>query len=205
MRNQTELSVKARTNSLFLILLFPAMLLAQPQEVIDAYNLNSAIQSGNAEKVRESIKSESNVNFQYNGRNALHTACNKGNPEIAKLLIDAGAEINSISEEGAGRTALQMVCGSFDPENVPELVEELLLNGADPDLARDIDQYPLFESINRGHAEAVKLLLEHGASTSIINSMDQGPLEYANFLLKRGVSEPVYKENLKKIQSILNK
>lgn len=195
--------MKARTSSFSLLLLFPALLLAQPQEVIDAYELNSAIQSENVEKVKESIKSKTNVNYQFNGRNALHTACNKGNPEIASLILEAGVEINSISENGAGRTALQMVCGRVNSENVPELVELLLKHGADPDLTRDMDQYPLFESINRGHAEAVQLLLAHEASTSIRNTMDQGPLEYADFLLDRGVSDDGHKENLKKIQSIL--
>lgn len=183
--------MKTLTLTVSLMLLVPALLMAQPPEVIDAYNLNSAIQSRNVEKVKESIKSKSNVNFQYNGRNALHTACNVGSPEIAKLILDAGAEVNSISENDAGRTALQMVCGRLDPENVPELLELLLENGADPELAKNKDQYPLFESINGAHVGAVKLLLEHGASTAIKNSMDQGPLEYVDYLINRGVNDKI--------------
>jgi len=188
---------------LCLVLLVPAALLAQPQEVIDAYELNSAIQNGNVEKVKELIQNKSNVNFQYNGRNALHTACNKGNPEIAKLILDAGAEVNSISENDAGRTALQMVAGRMDPSNVPELIELLLQNGADPDLAKNIDQYPVFETINRGHVEALKLLLQHGASRDIKNSMGQGPLEYAEYLLNRGISDESMKKRLETMQKVL--
>ena len=195
--------MKARASSLFIILLFPAILLAQPQEVIDAYHLNSAIQSRNVEQVKENIKSKSNVNFQYNGRNALHTACNVGSLEIAKLLIDAGAEVNSISEEGVGRTALQMVTGRFDPANVPELVELLLQSGADPELARNIDQLPVFEAIDQGHVEALKSLLAHGASSDIRNSAGQNPLEYTDYLLTRGVSDEGTKLKLQAIKDLL--
>lgn len=196
--------MKARASSLGIIFLFPVILLAQPQEVIDAYHLNSAIQSRNVEQVKENIKSKSNVNFQYNGRNALHTACNVGSLEIAKLLIEAGAEVNSISEEGIGRTALQMVAGRFDPEDVPELVELLLQSGADPELARNIDQLPVFEAIEQGHVEALKSLLEHGASMDIRNSSGQGPVEYVDYLLTRGVSEEEMKFKLQAIKELLN-
>lgn len=196
--------MKARAGSLCIILLFPALLLAQPQEVIDAYQLNSAIQSRNVEQVKENIKSKSNVNFQYNGRNALHTACNVGSLEIAKLLIDAGAEVNSISEEGVGRTALQMVAGRFDPANVPELVELLLQSGADPELARNIDQLPVFEAIEQGHVEALKSLLAHGAPTDIRNSAGQNPLEYTDYLLNRGVSDEGKKLKLQAIKDLLS-
>ena len=195
--------MKSRTKILCFFLCLPAILWAQPQKVIDAYELNSAIQSKNAEKVKKLIKSQSNVNFQYNGRNALHTACNVGNPEIAKLVIDAGVEVNSISEEGAGRTALQMVCGRIDPTHVLALVELLLQSGANPELAKNPDQFPVFESILRGHVEACKLLLEHGASTEIKNSMDLDPKEYAEYLLNRGISDEGMKTRLKEIQSML--
>ena len=195
--------MKIRTRILCFFLCVPAILWAQPQEVIDAYELNSAIQSKNVEKVKELIKSKSNVNFQYNGRNALHTACNVGNPEIAKLVIDAGVEVNSISEEGAGRTALQMVCGRIDPTHVPALVELLLQSGANPELAKNPDQFPVFECIGRGHVKALKALLEHGASTEIMNSMNQDPPDYADYLIDRGISDEGMKARLKEIQSLL--
>ena len=41
--------------SVFLFVLLPMLLLAQPKEVIDAYNLQNAVNSNNVEKVKKLI------------------------------------------------------------------------------------------------------------------------------------------------------
>lgn len=52
------------------------------------------------------------------------------------------------------------------------LIPALLLESkADPDLALNPDQSPLFEAIGNAHVGSVKLLLEHGASISLKNSL----------------------------------
>jgi len=192
------------TIALSILMLLPALLLAQPQEVIDAYNLNQAILSKNTDELKKLIKEGGDVNYQYNGRNALHTACDKGYTEMASLIVEAGADVNSYSEEGIGSSPLQIVCG--DPmEDFSELAALLIANDADPNLTLNPDQAPLFVAIANAHAKSVKVLVEHGASTELKNSMDQSPLEHVNYLIERGVSDAERKANLQKINELLSK
>ncbi len=187
---------------LIVLLLVPALLLAQSKAMIDANKLNQAILAKNTNELTKLIKNGGDVNYQYNGRNALHVACDKGYTDMAILIIEAGADVNAISEEGSGRTALQFAAG--DPmQDFPELVELLLKSGADPNLALNSDQKPLFEAIKRAHAESVRVLLEHGASTSDKNSRGQTPLDHVNYLIDRGVADPVWKTNMQKIKTLL--
>ena len=191
--------------SLFLLLLVSATLQAQPKEVMDAYNLNQAIVGKDIVKVKKLIQEGNDVNYQYNGRNALHTACDKDLPEMVELLLKAGADVNSFSEEGIGLTPLQFVTGDFMQDDSPELVELLLKSGADPNLTKEIDQHPLFEAIKSAHVESVKLLLAHGASTDLKNSMDQTPIDHVDYLINRGVTDPKTKVDWQKIKVLLSK
>lgn len=186
-----------------LLMLIPALLLAQPKEVIDAYNLNQAIVKKDVDQVKNLIEEGNDVNYQYNGRNALHTACDKDQEEIAALLIAAGADVNSLSEEGSGRTALQFVTGDFMNDQ-PGLADLLLKNGADPNLSLNPDQVPLFDAITNAHVGIVKVLLEHKAGTSIKNSMELTPFEYVNYLIDRGVTDTEKKSDLEEIKSLLS-
>lgn len=189
--------------SVALLIFLPLVILAQPKEVIDAYNLNQAILSKNVDQLKQLIKEGGDVNYQYNGRNALHTTCDKGYTEMASLIIDAGADVNSYSEEGSGRTPLQIVCG--DPmEDFAQLTGLLLDKGADPNLTLNPDQLPLFVAIDNAHAESVKVLLEHEVSTELKNSMDQSPLEHVNYLIERGVTDAERQEKWQKIKNLLS-
>ena len=191
--------------SLFLLLFVPALLFAQPKEVMDAYNLNQAIVRMDIDKLKSLIKEGNDVNYHYNGRNALHTACDKDSPEMVELILNAGADVNSFSEEGIGRTPVQFVVGDFMQDDSPELVEILLKGGADPNLTSNTDMAPVFETIKNAHVESLKLLIEHGASTDIKNSMDHSPLEHVNYLIERGVTDPKKQTDWQKIKAILSK
>jgi ankyrin repeat protein len=194
---------RQRTISLTFLLLVPALLHAQPKEVIDAYHLNQAIVKKDVDKLKELISEGCDVNYQYNGRNALHTACDNNSVEMAALIMEAGADPNSISEEGQGRTPLQYAAGDM-MEDLPELIELLLSNGADPDLSLNPDQAPLFVAINRAHVGSVRVLLAYGASTQLNNSMGQTPLDHVDYLIERGVSDAKTQADLKAIKALLN-
>jgi len=213
LRNRKEIAnaqnfIRMKTTTLlplFLLLLVPTLLFAQPKEVIDAYNLNQAIVGKDIDKLKKLIKDGSDVNYQYNGRNALHTACDKDSPEMIELILDAGADVNIFSEEGIGRSPLQFVVGDFMRDDSPELVEILLKGGADPNLTNNADIAPVFEAIKSAHVESLKLLIEQGASTDIKNSMDHSPLEHVNYLIERGVTDPKKQTDWQMIKAILSK
>ena len=118
---------------IFLFCLVPTLLFAQPKEVIDAYNLRKAINSNNVEKVKKLIKDGTDVNVQYNGRNALHVACENNSSEMVQIILDAGGDVNSKREDGNGITTLQAAILSFKCQS--DVIQLLLANGADPNVS----------------------------------------------------------------------
>ena len=164
---------------LFIIVLTPITLVAQPKEVVDAYNLQKAIRKGNVSELKKLIKGGSDVNIQYNGQNALHTACEIGSINMTELIIKAGADVNSLTEEGKGLTSLQWISWGFGFKRSPQILELLLKNGADPNIARNNYNYPLYYALENKDVEIASLLLAHGAKRDIKNSKGQTPLGYA--------------------------
>ena len=116
--------------------------------------------------------------------NPLHWATS---PEIAKLLLDAGADINA--EDGNNSTPLHLSASRDDrsmvqylierganiasrnkegqtPLNVApnrEIAELLLANGADIDVGETIARTPLYEAAREGRQDVVELLVERSA------------------------------------------
>ena len=106
------------------------------------------------------------------------------NDEIAKLLIDAGADVNYIDDSYAAESSLlswSVLLGNS------MLVEYLLRNGADPNRERileDGSRYsPLIDSIHdRPNTEIPKMLIEAGADVnyrSINGALEVPVLSYA--------------------------
>jgi ankyrin repeat protein len=77
------------------------------------------------------------------GMTALHYAARDGRSEAARLLLDAGADVNAVTG-GDHSTALliTVINGNYD------LAMELLRRGADPRLASEDGATPLFAVIN---------------------------------------------------------
>ena len=78
-------------------------------------------------------------------------------PEVARLLIDKGAEVDKAKDDGA--TPLLIACwnGHLD------VVGLLLDKGADVDKATDRGVTPLFIACESGKFEVARMLIEAGA------------------------------------------
>lgn len=187
----------------FILSLLPTLVMAQPQEVIDAHRLHNTIKAGDVQKVKESIQKDIDVNFQYNGRNALHAACKTGSAEMVELILNAGADVNSISDEGKGLTSLQWVTWGFGMEKSIEVIRLLLEHGADPNLAQNNYKYPLFYAIENKDVEVVKLLVDNGAKLDIKNDSGQTPLEYTQAQLSEKSTDSDSRKILEQIKSLL--
>lgn len=141
---------------LAIICFIPSIILAQPKEVIDAYNLENAIKSGDMDKVKQLIQSGVDVNVQYNGRNALQAACDNKSIEMVKIIIDAGGDVNSKDNDGNGITTLQRAIGGCSSQ----IIQLLLSKGADPNMPGQNNALAINYAIahSRDKQESLKIL-----------------------------------------------
>ena len=70
-------------------------------EAIDTrYELLAAISKGDHARVSELLAMDIEVNFYEEGRTPLHLAAEKGYPDIVRLLVESGADINALNDAG---------------------------------------------------------------------------------------------------------
>ena len=96
--------------------------------------LSCAVQEGKKSVVNVLLSQSKNINTELKtkkfGTTAFKIACEKGEIEIAKRLLEAGADINA--QEDFGTTALWDVLGN------KEFLKFMLANGADPTIKNRI-------------------------------------------------------------------
>lgn len=93
------------------------------------------------------------------GYPALGLAIFFRHPEVARLLIERGADVNAPAEN-AQRVAPLHAAAAVQDRATTEL---LLARGADPNAKQQLDYTPLHGAASRGDVELAKLLLAHGA------------------------------------------
>jgi ankyrin repeat protein len=139
--------------------------------------LVSAVRDGDVEAVRSLLRQGAYANAaEGDGLSTLHWAARSGEPEIAKILLDAGATVDARTRNGA-YTPLHEASKAGNA-----LVARVLLEaGADP-AARTTagGATPLHFAAISGSAAAVKVLLESGAEIdSREGESEQTPLTWA--------------------------
>ena len=109
------------------------------------------------------------------GNHALHITSKSGILMAVQLLVDLGADTNSVNKHG--QTPLHAAAGG--EKDCPEVCEILLKHGANIN-AVDVDESQLLHlACKRGHEETMKLLLSYGADTNAVNKCGQTPLHTA--------------------------
>ncbi len=109
--------------------------------------------------VRELLDAGAEVNApRGDGMTALHWAAVHGNAEIARLLLEAGAEPEAATRLGAHRP-LHVASREGNAEIVALLVEA----GADAGALTETGATPLHFAAAAGSVDAVRALVEHGS------------------------------------------
>jgi ankyrin repeat protein len=122
--------------------------------------LSDAAMQGDKDTVRSLLNQKVDVNApQGDGTTALHWAAYRDDLEMAKLLLAAGANVQSVTREG-GITALLMACQNGSAA----MIEALLRAGADSNAVKSNGTTPLMMAAASGSVDAVKALLDHGAN-----------------------------------------
>ncbi|KAI0533324.1 ankyrin repeat-containing domain protein [Xylaria digitata] len=114
-----------------------------------------------AQRVRECIACIDSLNYYVGSVTPLQDAVSNGNANLALLLIDSGADINTPAAPGFGGTALQMAAtGGFI-----SIARSLLERGGNVNAppAKYGGRTALEGASERGHLDMIQLLLEKGA------------------------------------------
>ncbi len=90
-------------------------------------DIHTAVITGNIEAVKQHLQAGTDINEKdpFGGSSPLISACVFGKPEIAKVLIDAGANLNFQNNDGS----TPLITAAFFCR--PEIVKMLLDKGAD--------------------------------------------------------------------------
>lgn len=158
-----------------------------------AGEVHGAAASGDLAAVRSLIEGDSSLLEQRNeaGSTPLHVACENGFVDIARYLVEAGADIGAGDNENSRPIHVAALGGSV------EILGMLLELGEQFDVRDDNGMTPLLFTGYRGSADAFRFLVEHGAdvnarsdrgSTMVHSAAYGGNLEMLEYLLERGVS-----------------
>lgn len=123
--------------------------------------LHDAAAVGNLARVQE-LLADSAANpdaFSSDGFPVIALAAVFGHLEIVRFLALRGTDINAVSSNGTGYTALTGAVASGHTA----IVEWLLQHGANANYRYGAGYSPLLTAAANGHLEIAKLLLAHGA------------------------------------------
>ena len=161
-----------RLRPVFFLLVVMLMSVAIPNARANP-DLIEAIENNDATKVEQLIKDGVDVNKAIDawiayGRitNFLYLAVVYGNPEIVKLLVENGANINFEEEGGALHVAAK--CGHL------EIVRMLIETYGVSILSEYAEQLPLHKAVAANHLKVIEYLLNLAPDT--INHGEQTPL-----------------------------
>ena len=100
----------------------------------------------------------------------LHYCAKNGFVEVAKLLLQSGAQVNSKTNEGSTPLHFAAYFNKID------MVKLLIEKGVQIEATRGegLGAYtPLLDSVARGHFDIVKYLIENGAQIDVRNPQNQ--------------------------------
>jgi hypothetical protein len=121
--------------------------------------LSSAVVNGDKAEVDRLLKRRAQLaTHSLNGHSALHWAVEAGSLEMAKLLLDAGANVNAFAV--GGMTPLHRASAM----GYRTLVDLLLDRGADINIVSIGGYTPLHHAAANGHVDVIRTLIARGAS-----------------------------------------
>ena len=120
--------------------------------------------------------------FGDDGFNALGLAIFFRHPEVARLLIERGADVTAPARNAMKVCPVHAAATQGDRE----MLQLLLERGADPNARQQMDYTPLHSSANRGDHESARLLVSRGADARAKASDGKTPADVAR---DRGFNE----------------
>jgi ankyrin repeat protein len=126
----------------------------------------------------------------YAGDTALHGAAFTYDVEIARGLVDRGADVRARNRRGAEPLHAAMIGGpgpaSWNPTRQRAVIEYLIDAGADPNAAALGGVTPLHRAVRNRCSSAVQALLRRGADPRATNDHGSTPSDLAQWTTGRG-------------------
>ena len=124
----------------------------------------------NKKKLKEIINSQSVFGFT-----PLHIAVSEGRLDIAKLLLQNGADPNA-QNRFSGNTPLHLTVSS---KGYPEIAKLLLANKANPNAKNNKGDTPLHFAAFKGYQNIAEILVKNRAAPNAKNKKNKTPLDVA--------------------------
>ncbi|MEW6616208.1 MAG: ankyrin repeat domain-containing protein [Thermodesulfobacteriota bacterium] len=138
-----------------------------------------AAYKGDINTVKALLAKGVNVNEKDSGaRTALHLASINGQTEIARILLDNGADVNAKAGPSQlfERTLTPLHYAAMSDVDNVDIVRLLLDRGANINAKSDTGRTALHYAANNGHVYIVRLLIDRGANNSIADYKNKTPL-----------------------------
>ena len=149
----------------------PALTLSGQSELDE--RVIKAIGEGDTADLAAALEEGADPNAESSpGRPALFLAVSRENAQAARLLIDAGADVNADTVDGS-------ILVRAAHEGHQEIVEMLLDTGADINATGRSwtpDDSALYAAADRGHTDIATLLVDRGADVNQLNSLGETAL-----------------------------
>src|SRR5437762_8295297 len=146
-----------------------------------------AAASGNPGRLKELTSADPGITRQAtDGWTPLHLAAFFGRTAAAQVLIDAGADLKSVSANSTGNTPLHAALAGRGDE---ELILMMLQAGSDAG-ATTVEGYtPIHIAASRGSQKMCELLIEYGAQAGAKMSDGKTPADIAEERNHDGLAE----------------
>jgi ankyrin repeat protein len=112
----------------------------------------------------------------------LNSAIINDNPEEARIVIDAGADLNMPHEHFEKERPPILIASQYGQG---WLVDELLRKGADVNIKDKHGNTALHEAAKMGHLEICRKLIEAGARKGVVNDWNKRPSDQTSFFMSK--------------------
>jgi uncharacterized protein len=153
--------------------------------------LMTASRAGNPDAVEALLDAGARVDARedWHGQTALMWAVGERHAEVARVLIEHGADVNAVSslrewerQSSAEPRQKWLPEGALTPlyfasrDGCVECIPVLIGAGADPDMQDPLGVTPLIDAIINGHYDVAAELLNHGADPNLADNDGRAPL-----------------------------
>jgi ankyrin repeat protein len=176
---------------------FSEVLLLERRKYQDNFSYDTAnllVQNPNSEIAGLLYTADPSAVFKY-GTYFLQSAIQSNDIELARVLLNAGVDVNGVPIGSFQGTAFQHAVSAGNSELAKVLLECGAIANAPPDKH---SRTALQTAVNRGSIELVQMLLSYGANanappdkhsrTALQAAVDQGSMELVQMLLSHGAN-----------------